>query len=244
MLFCSWLAIVAVSAAEPAASVAPQPLAQVPLDIYRLRDWGNPSYDIYLAYTDKHRIEDVAITEREMKFVATQKYFTQVKDDEILMRQYWIEPSLKRGGAVITYHCRKDALLSLARMEVQRDAKTYAVDVTDGEFDLEFMGKTRSGKFPANTVTDAALMRLVTLLPREPGKSYAFGHRTATPEINVLSGENAIIHCHGPETYEQGDVAHACTKFSCGEILLWVRDRDSRLMRYEVPGWKILLLRE
>jgi hypothetical protein len=222
----------------------PVPLEQVPVDIYRLRDWGRPKYDVYMAYTDRQRVADVVITERDMRHVATHSFTTEVRDDEIIFRQYWLEPSLKRGGAQVTYHCRKDAFLSLARMEVQRDARTYQVDVTDGQFDLEFLGKTRSGAYPERTLTDAALMRLVTLLPREPGKRYSVGQRTFTPEINVLSGPGSVIECLGPDTITLAKQPHECTKYACGEVLLWVRQADHRLLRYEVPGWKILVLHE
>jgi hypothetical protein len=223
---------------------AAQPLASVSVDVYQLKHWGERKFDIYLAKIRKTRVEDTAITERELEYMGTHNYSTQVNDDGVVLRQYWVEPSLKRGGAIVTYHCRKDALLTLARMEVFRDTKTTLVDVTDNAFELDFMGKTRSGVFPADTVTDASLLRLVTLLPRTPGKSYTVGHRTNTPEINILGGEQNTVHCLGTETVVIREREMECTKFQCGTALYWVRNSDSMLVRHEVPGWKIMELNE
>jgi hypothetical protein len=230
--------------AVPGLCEEPVPLAETPVDVYHLQNWGQRKFNVYMSMTEKHREAKVSITEREMHFVATQTFSTEVKNDEVIMRQYWLEPTLKRGGALVTYHCHKDSLLSLARMQVQRDAKTYLVDVTQGEFNLEFLTKTRGGKYPADTVTDASLMRLVTLLPHTPGKQYSIGHRTATPEINVISGAASTIQCIGPDDLEIQKTRHECTKFICGETMLWVRTSDKMLVRLEVPGWKILELHD
>jgi hypothetical protein len=238
MLLCS------LSAGLLAANEPPIPLQNVVVDVYHLRDWGTRRFDTYMATVEKQRIDGVAITSREMRYVATQKFVTEVTNAGVMMRQYWQEPTLKHGGALVTYHCRKDSLLSLTRMIVQRDAKTFQVDVTDGEFELDFLAKTRSGKYPTDTVTDAALMRIVTLLPRTPGKVYSIGHRTMTPEINILSGEQSEIRCVGPEIVHIREREMACTKFVSATTQLWVRDSDAMLVRLEIPGWKILELNE
>ena len=78
-----WCGLMGAAQAEEAAV----PLASVVVDVYQLRHWGERKYDVYLADTRKYHYDDVAVTERELQFIGTHPFSTQVNDEGVVLRQ-------------------------------------------------------------------------------------------------------------------------------------------------------------
>lgn len=97
---------------------------------------------------------------------------------------------------------------------------------------------TRSEALPPGTVTDAALWRLLTLLPRRPGFAVRVEHLLLAARLQPLPG--ATIHCTGVEdvALERGAVAaHRFDATREGQVFLsaWVDD-DGRLVQACLDG--------
>ncbi len=219
------------------------PLSEVPIDFYSLKKWGVKHYNLFHFRKKEFKDARVAITERMLYPVARTPLETRIDGDKIVMRDYWRDQESKVSRTLVECHCNLDNHLSLQKMVVRFKDEVMNCDVSDGRYELTFLKRTRAGDWPKDTVVDAALLRLVTLLPRIEGAEYTFGHWSPTPQLNVRPLNRDPIRCVGAETISIGGREMKCTKFIAGNIHTWVR-ADNVLARIEIPGYKILEIDE
>ncbi|MHC5005688.1 MAG: hypothetical protein ACYTJ0_21535 [Planctomycetota bacterium] len=140
----------------------------------------------------------------------------------------------------VSLHCRRDALLSLQRcdLSVQRgdDRQSAAMQVEGRKAIVTAGGRRFEMHYPAGTVTQGALLRLVPQLPREPGAAWTFPAYVESLDMQVRTpaGDDPYrIVCRGRERIKIDGTTLACTRFTVmtdREVDFFVDDA-SRLRR-------------
>jgi len=222
----------------------PIPITSVPLDLYQLKSWGTKHYFLS-QYRKKFRSlpSGLAVIELELHPVGKLPLETHVDADRVTMRQYWRDPEAKLSRMWIEYQCAFDNILTMEKITTRYQDKIATADTTEGKYDIEVFGHRRIGKWPENTMTDAAMLRIVTLLPRIEGTAFTVPNWSRTPQLGVESTNGGPIRCVGKQTLKVRGKEFTCTKFECKRMHAWVTD-DDVLVRAESPGWWILELDE
>ena len=169
----------------------PIPLRDAKLDIAQLKNWGTRNF---LFYANRGGVNEP---------LGSINMRTNFKDDKVELHDIW---KLKWRGKSVTLdlkiQCAADNLLRPTKIESvgsgDDEVGTFDIDVGEqrGVVHMED-GRTREIKFPADTLTDAALFRIFTLLPRQQGKQFQIASFMEVSELN-LKGP-AILRCDGLE---------------------------------------------
>jgi hypothetical protein len=219
-------------------------LDYVPLNNYMLEKWGTRRYTMYGFPRKPRGVKDIIIYERERKRIGGIKLKTTVKNDHVIFEDSWGDPAQENGWFDLLFVCKRDNLLSMQTMTYRQGGETNICDVTDGNYELEHFRRRRTGKWPEGTVTEASLLRIFTMLPREPGITYSLDWYTATPEFSPFSTKGESIVCHGQETLKINRMTMECTKYSFHNMQAWVRNVDDALVRFLVPGMREIVISE
>jgi len=146
---------------------------------------------------------------------------TRADGDRLVLLDTWtIESRGKTRMLELTQTCAKDNSLTPQRLAVKGDgdegpfsidAKVHAVDAAGVRTGImRFESKDVLG-LPSETLTSAALLRLVPLLPREKGSVVSFGFWLEAEEFNLK--REHFLECLGPDALRIGERSVACTKF-------------------------------
>lgn len=219
-------------------------LDYVPLDNYKLEKWGTRSYMMYGFPTRKRGYQDVVVNTRERVEIGKIMFQTIVKPEQVIFNDTWADPAQEEGWAQVTIECKRDNLLTMQHLTYQQGTKVSYCDVTNGKYELDQFRRRRAGDWPEGTLTEASLLRILTMLPRAEGISYSIDHYSLTPDLLPFSTKGDAIVCHGTETLKIDRVNMECTKYTFRDMQAWVRNVDDTLVRFYVPGKRELVLSE
>jgi hypothetical protein len=117
--------------------------------------------------------------------------------------------------------CRMDGLLSLDRAEVtmvrRGQQQVVSLRIEDGTLLADHEGKKIELPYPAGTVGQSELFRLIPMLPRTPGAAWTFDGYCEAIEMKprvAPDGERFWIECMGEATIEADGRDVTCTKYT------------------------------
>lgn len=188
--------------------------------------------------------------------IGTLHTYTRVEGDRVLLIDVWtLSNKEKERKLTVTQVCNQDNMLSLVSIGVNGDGDEEVVDL-DLSIRVADPATVKQGviwpddgektlALPPQTLTDGALLRIVSLLPREKGLRVSFPFWLESAELNLK--KDHLIECRGPDPITIGGRTVKCTKYahSGGGITgstLWV-DEEGLLQRILVDGRKELTLR-
>lgn len=187
-----------------------EPLAQQSLDYQALADQGTNIYLVGLGADPKgNRPKQSFLMKQAAKF----------QDGTVTLMD-----SLKYGDVVTTTitECESDPLLSLRKVLLKvkipgQPDKTGGCVVKDGKLHVtDPDGKTLVADYPPGTVSQTAIFRIVTRLPREKGRAYTFSHYLdpGNPEVETAPTDKPFaLECKGEETVDINGREVACTAY-------------------------------
>ncbi|MEK6249826.1 MAG: hypothetical protein N2C12_16700, partial [Planctomycetales bacterium] len=116
---------------------------------------------------------------------------TEVNKNAVLLRDsFQLAYGGKKLSLEITHTCQKDNFLSPTRIESKGkgsdEVATFVAVVAKGLATIRSQdGHTSTREVPKGTITMAAMMRLVTLVPRTPGKFYSYKYSLESEEMHL-----------------------------------------------------------
>lgn len=215
----------------------PTPLQDENLDLDTLKRWGERKFSF--------NIERNGMRER----LGTVAMNTQFKDQTVTLHDVW---KLKwRGNDLsldLKMNCHANNLLrptkiaSVGKGDDEVGSFTVSVNETSGVVEAED-GRVRRIDFPPDTLTDAALFRILTLLPRDEEKTYSIGHFMEISELN-LKGPATIQYKGLDEIKLHGDLM-SLHKFNYERdgrvsVEVWLDDKDN-LRQIRIDDRKLLI---
>ena len=163
----------------------------------------------------------------------------------LLTDEYLVSIGGKPMSLSMTQVCRKDQFLSPLKVQCEGkgndETPTFKATIQDGEAKIERklpIKISNSMKIPAETVTSAAFMRIVTQLPRVEGATYRYAFALEASEMNLK--KYYIAKVIGKETIFCDGEPVKCWKISQNgggirEQLFWVTE-DGILLRLLQDG--------
>ena len=224
--------------AEQAQPKKPVPITKAALDIERLKNWGTKKY--------LYQVERGG--ERTTLGIVTMS--TEVGENRVKLKDNWeLNWRGKKIKLILKMDCRRDGLLRPTMIqsngEGDDEVGTFSAEVGPDKATVTAEnGKTRKIEFPADTLTDVAMFRIFTLLPRSEGTVFAVGHVLEVSELN-LKGP-ATIGYRGLDTITVDGKPLELHKFVYireGRTVeeAWV-DSDHILRQVRIDGRKILTI--
>jgi hypothetical protein len=152
------------------------------------------------------------------------------------------DDTLEFMGRTFTFdlRCSNQPLLPVAGGELRmvHQAKTLTASVQrSGDTLLISTGdEVREVELPPAPLTEAAIYRVVTRLPRTPGRAYTFDAYCPSSDLRPETpgaGEPCMITCTGPATIEADGQTIPCTEFVANveDTLVFYVDADGVLRR-------------
>lgn len=175
---------------------------------------------------------------------------TELTDDAVILKdKYQMTYRGERVSLEIIHTCGKDNFLSPTRIESKGEGSdevaTFVATVAKGKA----MVRARDGRqsvrdLPDGTITMAAMMRLVTLVSRTPGKTYSYEYSLESEEMNLK--KKYRLEVLPPETITIGDRQVQCSKFKLtgrgiDPVYYWVT-KDGVLQRLMMDDRKVMEL--
>ena len=199
-------------------------------------NWGTQRYNFTLIKNeDKTELGSVTLRNK-------------LSGDQVLLTdEYLVSIGGKPMSLIMTQVCRKDQYLSPLKIECKGKGNdkipTFKATIQDGEAKIERklpFKISNSMEIPAETVTSAAFMRIVTQLPRVEGATYRYAFALEASEMNLK--KDYIAKVIGKETIFCDGEAVKCWKISQNgggirEQLFWVTE-DGILQRVLQDGRK------
>ena len=199
-------------------------------------NWGTQRYKFTLI-KNKEKIDSGSVTFR-----------SELKGDQVILTdKYLLRHRGKTMSANMKQVCLKDQYLSPVKIECEGkgndEMPTFKATIQDGEAKIERklpFKISNSMKIPAETVTSAAFMRIVTQLPRVDGATYRYAFALEASEMNLK--KDYIAKVIGKETIFCDGEPVKCWKISQNgggirEQLFWVTE-DGILQRVLQDGGK------
>ena len=212
-------------------------LGTLKLDLSPLKSWGTKKY----SYTAQ------SPGSREQIGLGTMTYETTVKKDTVILHDSmdltWRGQKLK---LTITHTCNRNSFLSPNRIESSGEGddelKTFVAITKNGKAAVKLGDRQTEMDLPDDTVTTAAMMRIVTLVPRKQGTQIRFKNWLESSELNLK--KDFTLESLGAEAIERGDGKVSCTKFQLTgggnhPAFYWV-DSDGILQRALIDHRKVL----
>lgn len=229
---------------DPPKIVGPiRALDTVMQDPATLQRWNTRHYRFFTEVPRKMSKEGVIYIESKRKLVGTIALETELQADRIALRDAWWELNGEHTPLDVEIRYAPDNLLSPQRIIVDPQHKPTAAELRRGNYDLKVNGYRITGDWPVGTVSKPALLRLVGMLPREPGAAFSFPYFTEVPNLEIVKNEDPIV-CVGPEMVQLQYKTVPCTKFQWQDVAMWVRNSDGILAKLERPGYVMLELSE
>jgi len=236
----AWMPLVPAGPVAPAPQEAPlgdaPPLAALELPLEKLGAWGRRE----LTYTvtkggSRQTLGAVVLTTSVADGVVT---LTDRVDLDFRGAPFWLEVT---ATGPLDNELRPDKLIAKGTTD-DGDGKTFELVAEFGPSSASVNSNSRSKsvQVPPGAVSDAALLRLVTLLPRRAGVLARFEHLLDASEMLVKPG--GTIACSGPEGVEIDGKSRETWRFdvtSGDRVFLsaWV-DGEGRLMKVLWDGYK------
>ena len=229
----------AIGQAEDTASQAADWASQN-LTLSALKTWGTKHYT-YTAREPGGKATDI---------LGTVSLSTELTDDAVILKdKYQMTFRGEKVSLEIIHTCVKDNVLSPTRIaskgEGSDEVATFIATVAKGKA----MVRTQDGRqsvrdLPDGTITMAAMMRLVTLVSRTPGKIYTYKHSVESEEMNLK--ENYRLEVLPSETITSSDRQVECSKFKLTgggihPVYYWVT-KDGVLQRLMMDDRKVMEL--
>ena len=147
----------------------------------RSMNWGTQRYK-YTLIKKEEKIELGSVTLRN-----------KLSGDQVLLTdEYLVSTGGKPMTLIMTQVCSKDQYLSPLKIECKGkgndEIPTFKATIQDGEAKIERelpFKISNSMEIPAETVTSAAFMRIVTQLPRVEGATYRYAFALEASEMNL-----------------------------------------------------------
>ena len=177
---------------------------------------------------------------------------TEVTPHALILRDnFQITYKGEKLSLKMVYTCKKDNFLSPKRIESKGEGSdefgTFEATITSGTATIisEHMRK-KSRKIPHGTITTAAMLRLVTLVPRTPGLAFSYQYSLEAEELNLKEKYRLLVL--QPETITSGNQQVKCSKFKLTgggihPVYYWVTE-DSVLQRVLIDDRKVMELTE
>jgi len=205
--------------------------------------WHTRHYRLFLDTPMKWAKKGVIYIETKRKLAATIPLSTELQADRTTLRDAWWELNGEHKPLSVELRYAPDNLLSPQRIVVDPLHKPTASELRRGNFDLKVDGYRITGEWPVGTLSKPALLRIVGMLPREPGAAFSFPYFTEVPNLEIMKNDHPIV-CVGPELIRLQYKTVLCTKFQWNDVSLWVRNTDGILAKLERPGYVALELSE
>ncbi len=181
--------------------------ASLEINLSSLETWGTKHYSYSVREPG----------ETEMKTLGSSSITTEITDNLIILRD---RHSIRYRGEDLRlemiHTCRKDNFLSPTRIESQGtgsdEVHSFIATVNQGKATVRVKGG-REGAFdiPEGTITNAAIFRLVTLVPGTPGRSYSFEYWLESSELNLK--KKYSLTAMQPESIPVENRQVECSKF-------------------------------
>jgi hypothetical protein len=218
-------------------------MGSLKLDLDALKKWG----------TRKYSIADKPVKDSS-KPSATWTLTTKFEKDHVVL-----DDSLRISaeGQVHSIHwkstCDKNNLLSLKTLDCEEKTngklrRRIQAAVTDGNAKVTYeQGRDKheeTVEWPTGSVTELAMLRLVTLLPQEAGKSYRLENFSRSRKLRVR-GEQ-VIECLGPDAKTEKRWIKFEMKNASGQSPAWSYwvSKDGVLQRVTVGSETLTLIKE
>jgi hypothetical protein len=198
--------------AQPATQPAAEgtPILDLKLNTDSLKSWGTRKYDYLRRRGDEPATKLGEITLK-----------TSLDDKAVTFEDLM---TLDVRGKTIRWESKavsekKSPLRTISidsKGEGDDEMKTFALRVEGEKAKVEMAAQDgqpaakREIDLPADTVTFMGLMRLVTLLPRDAGKTYTTGHMFEENELHMKAGAFRF-HCLGPHEMTIAGKPVTCT---------------------------------
>lgn len=172
---------------------------------------------------------------------------TTVEGDRVVLDDEW---TIMSRGFGVRQECGKSATLPLRRgtWSITRRGATLTTDlvVQNGTAHVRSGGREQEIPYPAGTVNQAALFRIIPQLPRDPGVSYVFDAYSEAIQIDARSADRGSpfhVNCVGDETIDIGGRQVACTKYTLFErrAVDYYVDRSGVLRRIVADGGQTVI---
>jgi hypothetical protein len=197
------------------------PLGTLKLDLNRLKTWGTREY----AYEATHPGSPEKAGEGRIVLR------TEVGPDSVTLVD--TAALIYRGKELslrLTHQCGKDNSLSPQRIESKGEGDdevgTFVAKFDDGKAIVRMGDRNKEIELPDGTVSNWALFRIVTLLPRDEGTRISFDNWLESEELHLK--KDFMIECIGREAIGEKAV---CTKYRLTgggnhPAYYWVDDDD------------------
>lgn len=219
------------------------------------KEWG--SLEITLSALNTWGTRQYTYSAREpggkaTRIIGTTTMSTEVTEDAVILRDsFQITYKGEKLSLEMVHTCRKDNFLSPTRIESKGEGSdevaSFVATVADGKATVRFQdGRDATREIPDGTITMAAMMRLVTLVPRTPGKSYCYEYSLESEELNLKEKYRLIVL--PPETITIGERQVECSKFELtgggiSPVYYWVTT-DGVLQRLVMDDRKVVELKD
>jgi len=194
VLFAVALSVAVAPTAGAQRAAAPPPLNAATLDLDGLDDWGRRSYRYIRIEPERRRA------------IGTVALETELSGRKVTMRDAW---SIESDGAMLSWRMKADwdrgGLMEPTKVVANGtetdELASYRMQVVAGLATIRDLEGARSEmELPEGVVTDAALLRIVTLLPRERGRRWRIDRLLELSELNLKRG--GVLACVGPESVD------------------------------------------
>ncbi|MFC1461390.1 hypothetical protein ACFLQR_02590 [Verrucomicrobiota bacterium] len=208
------------------------------LTLTSLKNWGTKHYS-YSAAEPGGKVTNI---------IGTITVSTELTEDAIVLRDsFQMTYRGERLSLEMVHTCRKDNFLSPTRIDSKGEGSdevaTFVATITKGKATVRSQdGRKTTRDIPDGAITMAAMMRLVTLVPRTPGNTYSYKYSLESEELNLKENYRLIV-LH-PETITSGNQQVKCSKFQLtgGGIhpaYYWVTE-DGVLQRVLIDDRKVM----
>jgi hypothetical protein len=153
----------------------------------------------------------------EARIVGTVSSAVEMTDEAVILRDsFQMTYRGEKLSLEMLHTCRKDNFLSPTRIESNGKgsdaAATFVATVVDGQATVRTKGgRETTREIPDGTITMAAMMRLVTLVPRQPGRSYSYEYSLESEELHLKKEYRLSVL--QPETITISERQVVCSKF-------------------------------
>lgn len=214
----------------------PKPLGSAAIDLDALSDWGTRTYKYMLIEPDGavERVGEVTMT-------------TNVGSMTVTFRDAW---SIESGGRTLGWRmkadCDKVGMMRPMRIvtsgsEADELALYRLQTIGNRAVITPIDGAQRTIDLPRDTATDAALYRIVGLLPRKADRQWRVGHLWELSELNLKRG--GVITCTGRDTISLAGEDVTLWRYTYGHgdriaAEFWVDADSPHLRQFKLDGRK------
>ena len=213
------------------------------INLSDLKAWGNKDY----TYSLRERGSEA------YNIIGTVTLSTELTKDTVLLKdRYQMSYKGETHSMEISQSCRKNNFLFPRFIESKGDeideGGSFVATVSDdGMATIRAQnGRESVLELPDGTITLTAMLRLVTLLPTTPGRTYSYAYSLESGEMNLK--KKYALTALQPETITVSNTQIACSKFeltgggSISPVYYWV-SRDGVLQRMMMDDRKVMELK-